>query len=73
MTFLPYIQIILAVLLVLGVLFQRSEAGLGSAFGMDTSSTRYTRRGLEKVFFHVTIIIAILFVASVAASLVAGR
>jgi len=73
MTFLPYIQIILAVLLILGVLFQRSEAGLGSAFGMETSTTRYARRGLEKTLFHATIIVAILFVAAVAASLFAGR
>lgn len=61
MTFLPYIQIILAVLLIIGVLLQRSEAGLGAVFGQDTGTTRYARRGLEKVLFHATIIVAILF------------
>jgi protein translocase SecG subunit len=30
---LPYVQIILSVLLVLGILLQQSEAGLGGAFG----------------------------------------
>ena len=69
MTLLPYIQVILAVLLTTGVLLQRSDAGLGSAFGSDSGSTRYARRGLEKTLFHATIIVAILFVASVAASL----
>jgi protein translocase SecG subunit len=71
--YLPAIQIILSLLLIVGVLFQRSETGLGSAFGMDSTSTRYNRRGLEKTFFHGTIIIAILFAASVFASLVIGR
>lgn len=73
MTFLPYIQIILSVLLVLGVLLQRSEAGLGAAFGMDSMNTRYARRGLEKTLYHATIIIGILFVASVIASLFVGH
>jgi protein translocase SecG subunit len=73
MNTLPYIQIILSVLLVAGILFQRSEAGLGSAFGMETNNTRYARRGLERVFFHGTIIVAILFAASVFASLVISR
>lgn len=61
----PYIQIALSVLLIGGVLLQRSEAGLGGAFGGDSfSSGHYTKRGGEKVVFIATIIIAILFVAT---------
>ena len=71
--YLPYIQVILSVLLIIGVLLQRSEAGLGAAFGGDTSNTRYNRRGLEKTLFHLTIVVAILFAASVFAPLVIGR
>lgn len=67
--FLPYIQIILSLLLIVGVLLQRSEAGLGAAFGADTSNTRYTRRGFEKTLFTATIVIAVLFAASAFASL----
>ncbi len=62
---LPYIQVVLALLLVGGVLLQRTDASLGAAFGADSfSSSNFTRRGGEKILFRATIIIAILFVAS---------
>lgn len=61
----PYIQIALSVLLIGGVLLQRSEAGLGGAFGGDSfSSGHHTKRGGEKVVFIATIVIAVLFVAT---------
>lgn len=69
---LPYIQIILAVLLVGCILLQRSEAGLGSAFGGDSFSTgTYVRRGGELVLFRLTIVIGVLFVASAFLALIA--
>jgi protein translocase SecG subunit len=62
---LPYIQIILSILLIGGILLQRSEAGLGGAFGGDAfSSTQYERRGTEKTLFRVTLVIAFLFALS---------
>jgi protein translocase SecG subunit len=62
---LPFIQIILAILLIVGILLQRSEAGLGSAFGGDGMGTgHYARRGAEKVLFKLTIAIAVIFVLS---------
>ena len=71
---LPYIQVILAILLVGGVLMQQSEAGLGGAFGGDSfSSVHHTRRGIEKKLFNATIIIAILFAVSVFAGLLLSR
>jgi protein translocase SecG subunit len=71
---LPYIQIVLSLLLIGGVLLQRSEAGLGSAFGGDGMSVSHnTRRGFEKTLFTATIVIAILFAASAFASLYLGR
>ncbi len=61
-TFLPYIQIALSLLLIGGVLLQRSEAGLGAAFGADgMNAARYTRRGFERILFIGTIIVAALF------------
>mgnify|MGYP002621546613 CR=1 FL=1 len=62
---LPYIQILLAVLLTVGVLLQQSESGLGSAFGGSDSSIQYARRGFDKTLFRGTIVIAIAFVLSV--------
>jgi preprotein translocase subunit SecG len=64
-TVLPFIQIVLAILLVGGVLLQQTGAGLGGAFGGDNfSSGFHTRRGAEKLLFNATIVVAILFVLS---------
>ncbi len=59
---LPIIHIILSVLLIGAILLQRSEAGLGSAFGSDGFSAGFhERRGFEKTLFYGTIVIAALF------------
>lgn len=68
--FLPYIQIVLSLLLIGGVLLQRSEASLGAAFGADSAmGGRFMRRGLEKILFNATVVIAIVFAISAFASL----
>ena len=68
---LPYAQVVLSIVLVALILLQRSEAGLGGAFGGNDgfSSGFHTRRGLEKTLFTGTIVVAILFVASAFLSL----
>ena len=71
---LPYIQVVLSVLLIIGVLLQRSEAGLGSAFGGDSAGAgRFSRRGFEKFLFNSTIVLAILFALAAFASLLLSR
>ncbi len=71
--FLPYIQVILSVVLIIAVLMQRSESGLGGVFGgSDASSTFSTRRGFEKTLFNATIAIAIIFVLTTFISLLLG-
>ena len=64
----PYIQIVLSILLIGGILLQQSEAGLGGAFGGGDgfSSGHHTKRGGEKIIFNATIVVAIIFVVSVA-------
>lgn len=65
--FLPYAQIILSLLLIIGIVLQNRGASLGGAFGGDNfASTFYKRRGAEKFLFHATIVIAILFALSAA-------
>ena len=62
---LPYTQITLALLLIVGIVLQQRGAGLGGAFGGDNfASTFYKRRGAEKFLFNGTIVLAVLFVLS---------
>ncbi len=64
---LPYAQIILSLLLILGIVLQSRGASLGGAFGGDNfASTFYKRRGAEKFLFQATIVVAIAFVVSAA-------
>ena len=63
-TVLPYVQIVLSILLIIGIVLQQRGASLGGAFGDSTSTTYYKRRGAEKFLFYMTIVIALLFVAS---------
>lgn len=71
---LSYIQVILSILLIVGVLLQRSEASLGTAFGSDSAiGGRFMRRGFEKLLFNATLIIAVLFGLSAFATLLIGR
>jgi protein translocase SecG subunit len=67
---LPWIQIILSILLIVDVLLQQSSAGLGSAFGGDSSVTFHTRRGFERVLFIATFVLGALLVISAVLSLV---
>lgn len=69
---LPYIQIVLAVILVAAILLQKTGAQIGGAFGGSDnfSSAFHTRRGFEKQLFILTIIVAILFALSALLSLV---
>ena len=60
---LPYAEIILSILLIVGIVLQQRGATLGGAFGGDNfASTFYKRRGAEKFLFQVTIAIAVLLV-----------
>ncbi len=69
---LPYIQIILSVVLTVIILIQKTGAQVGGAFGGSDnfSSAFHTRRGVEKVLFNTTIIIAILFAISALINLI---
>jgi len=71
---LPYAEIILSVLLVVGIVLQQRGATLGGAFGGDNfASTLYKRRGAEKFLFNATIAIAvILILTAIANFLLAG-
>lgn len=60
MNLLVILQIVLAALLIGSILLQNRGAGLGSAWG-GSGEMYGTRRGVEKLLFRATIVIAILF------------
>ena len=64
--YLPYIQMVLAILMIATILVQHSEAGTGGAFGGNDNwnAGYHTRRGFEKILFNTTIILAVLFAVS---------
>ena len=63
LSILPIVQIVLAILLVIAILLQRSEESLGGAFGGSDSidTVKNTRRGSEKVVFQSAIVLGVLF------------
>jgi preprotein translocase subunit SecG len=56
------IQIVLAALLIITILLQQRGSGLSGTFGGE-SNVYSTRRGIEKIIFVSTIVIAVLFFA----------
>jgi len=71
---LPYAEIVLSGLLIIGVVLQQRGATLGGAFGGDNfASTFYKRRGAEKFLFNATVTVAVLLVlAAIANFLLVG-
>ena len=70
---LPYAEIVLAILLILGIVLQQRGSSLGGAFGGDNfASTFYKRRGAEKFLFNATVVLAILLVAAAASNFLLG-
>lgn len=69
---LAFAQIILALLLISVILLQHRGTGLGGAFASEADFYR-SKRGIEKILFYLTIILAILFVGlAVSNSIKAG-
>lgn len=57
------IQIVISVLLIGSILFQQRGAGLSSTFGGE-GGVYFKKRGMEKILFVATIILAGLFILS---------
>ncbi len=57
------VQIVISFLLVAAILLQQRGAGLSESFG-GMGGSYHTKRGLEKILFISTIILAILFISS---------
>ncbi len=66
-TTIKILEIVFSVLLVGSILLQQHGSGLGAAFG-GTGNVYRSRRGLEKFLFAFSVVMAVLFVLSAAAS-----
>lgn len=58
--YLNILQLLISIVLIIVILLQAKGAGLGGIFG-QTSSVFRTRRGLEKLLFQFTIVLAVIF------------
>lgn len=67
---LTVIQIVISVFLVLSILLQQKGAGLGSSFGGEGGNMYSTRRGVDKVLFYATIVLAAAFLVTALARVV---
>ena len=66
------IQIIIAALLVVTVLFQQRGTGLSAAFGGE-GGVYFKKRGAEKMIFIASIVLAALFILSAIIRMVIGE
>jgi preprotein translocase subunit SecG len=60
--FLFFSLLITAIGLIAAVLMQSRGSGLGATFGGGDASSFSSRRGVEKVLYQFTIVLAVLFV-----------
>ncbi len=66
-------QIILSVALILAIILQSKQAGLGGLTGGDTGGVFRARRGVERTLFQITIGLAVVFfLVAIASVMVAG-
>lgn len=61
MKFITLAQVIVAVLLMVSILLQNRGSGLGAAYG-DSFGGYYTKRGMEKFLFYVSVGLGAAFV-----------
>jgi protein translocase SecG subunit len=67
---LTYIEIFISVILVIIILLQQGGSGLGTVFGgMDSDSYR-SKRGIEALFYKLTIFFVVAFVCNALALIV---
>ncbi len=71
--FLDISLIITSVGLILSVILQSKGAGLGNLTGADTGGVFTARRGIERILFWVTIVLAVVFFGLVITIIILGR
>lgn len=58
-------EVIICVLLIVSILLQQKEGGLGTVFGGSSGGESYrSKRGMDSLLFRATVILGILFAAN---------
>lgn len=65
-------QIVISVLLMVSILLQNRGSGLSAAFGGDMGGY-YTKRGMEKFLFYVSIFLSVIFIILAVLSFMQSR
>ena len=65
-------ELVLGILLISAILLKQRGSGLSGVFGGEGNIYR-TKRGIEKILFQTTIVIAVLFFAVAFASMLIAR
>jgi protein translocase SecG subunit len=60
-------QIVISALLIISILLQRGESGLGTVFGGSVSEAYRTKRGFEAFIYNLTIFLTVLFIGNAVA------
>jgi len=72
-TYLQIALIITSIALILSIVLQSKGVGLGGLTGQDAGSVFSARRGIEKILFNITIILAVVFIALVLTTIIFSR
>ncbi|MEK7624393.1 MAG: preprotein translocase subunit SecG [Patescibacteria group bacterium] len=56
------LQAIVSILLIILILLQERSSGLSGIVGGSESASYQTRRGLEKLIFYGTVVLAVIFI-----------
>ncbi len=59
--FILIVQIVIAIFLIICILIQSQSSGLGSSFGSNSGAAYRSKRGMEKIIFMATIVLAVFF------------
>lgn len=69
MSIYPFIQLIIAILLIVVIILQTRGTQAGIAFGGSGESYR-SKKGIERILFYATVVLAVLFASISILSLV---
>lgn len=71
-TYFQIALIITSIALIAAIVLQNKGIGLGGLTGQDTGGVFGTRRGIEKILFNITVVLAVIFILLVMATIAAN-